>query len=189
MAEAPSTSNIFGLGSLGQHVRVRRYGVRHALHVYDHHAILSNVEGTRCIHFTSLHWWEPLAVQETDVGVFLHGTDRGDVEVVWQSTDFAPIQVVERARSQIGRHGYQFFGDNCEAFTNWCVTGKATSEQVQLLSTSLHALHQRMATSISNRLQRMSARAIALYPSSRQRDTDPPAATGKLLKQRNIFQL
>jgi hypothetical protein len=173
---AAAPESFVGVGSLGQHLRVKRYGVGRSFHLYDHHAIISNVEGTRCVQFTSLNWWAPLKVQETDIDIFLWGAKREDVEVVWQSTNYAPMQIVERARSQLGHRGYQFFGDNCEAFANWCVTGRATSDQALKLSESLRSLHARLATDVSKRLQLLSARAIALYPSSRKRTAAPAAA-------------
>ena len=39
--------------------------------------------------------------------------------------------VVARARSMIGRSGYDLFSNNCEHFATWCVVGAHSSAQVE----------------------------------------------------------
>lgn len=40
-------------------------------------------------------------------------------------------QTVQMARSQLGKSGYDLFGNNCEHFARWCKTGEFKSEQVE----------------------------------------------------------
>ncbi|CAH1244078.1 HRASLS2 [Branchiostoma lanceolatum] len=40
------------------------------------------------------------------------------------------LKIVERARSQLGKSGYNLFFNNCEHFATWCRYGKGTSKQV-----------------------------------------------------------
>ncbi len=43
---------------------------------------------------------------------------------------FTTRTVVRRAKSKIGTHDYNLFGNNCEHFAIWCKTGIALSEQI-----------------------------------------------------------
>ncbi len=65
---------------------------------------------------------------------------------------FDRTKVVKRARSRLGEDSYNLIRNNCEHFTTWCESGKASSKQVQkaaintvltsasLLQSSLNAL-------------------------------------------------
>jgi hypothetical protein len=40
------------------------------------------------------------------------------------------LKVIERAKSQLGKHGYDLNDPNCEQFATWCATGKSVSDHV-----------------------------------------------------------
>ena len=46
---------------------------------------------------------------------------------------FSPPEVIARAKSRLGEKQYNLRDDNCEHFTEWCVTGKARSYQIEAL--------------------------------------------------------
>jgi hypothetical protein len=41
--------------------------------------------------------------------------------------------IVRRARSRLGEHGYDVLKNNCEHFCSWCQVGESRSTQVDLL--------------------------------------------------------
>jgi Lecithin retinol acyltransferase len=42
---------------------------------------------------------------------------------------FSYPEVIERAKSQLGRHGYDPNDRSCERFARWCATGESDSDQ------------------------------------------------------------
>jgi hypothetical protein len=46
---------------------------------------------------------------------------------------FSYAEVIERAMSRVGEHGYNLFTWNCEHFATWCVTDHAGSRQAAKL--------------------------------------------------------
>ena len=46
---------------------------------------------------------------------------------------YSPKETIERARSQIGKHGYNLVFNNCEHFALWCKTGIHESKQIDQL--------------------------------------------------------
>lgn len=42
-------------------------------------------------------------------------------------------RLIKRARSQIGRAGYNLAFNNCEHFAVWCKTGRSDSSQTEIL--------------------------------------------------------
>ena len=108
----------------GDHIKVR-FGV------LEHHGI--HVGGGAVIHFSGI-------AQGKDAATIRHGTLEkfagaagvGAIEVVSYAECLAPEQVIERARSQLGRCGYHVFRNNCEQFARWCKTGHFVSDQVEV---------------------------------------------------------
>ena len=44
---------------------------------------------------------------------------------------YSPQEVVERARSRVGERNYRLLTNNCEHFSNWCVSGLSRSAQTE----------------------------------------------------------
>jgi Lecithin retinol acyltransferase len=42
---------------------------------------------------------------------------------------FSYTEVIERAKSKLGKHGYDLNDPNCEHFATWCATGESFSSQ------------------------------------------------------------
>jgi hypothetical protein len=104
----------------GRHLRVWRGG-------YWHHAI--DIGSGRVVHFTGITKSKATAtVREDAYEAFWKG---GAVEVVEYARAFDPDVVVQRARGRLGQSGYDAFGNNCEHFARWCMTGEHRSDQVE----------------------------------------------------------
>jgi hypothetical protein len=43
---------------------------------------------------------------------------------------FSYLEVIERAKSQLGKHGHDLNDPNCEHFATWCATGESGSGEV-----------------------------------------------------------
>ena len=92
-----------------------------------HHAIC--VGGGWVIHYTGLTKNKATATIRKDS--FERFRSGGRVEVVRYARAFPPSEVVRRALSRLGENGYDMFGNNCEHFARWCVTGERRSDQIQ----------------------------------------------------------
>ncbi len=104
----------------GRHLQVWRGG-------YWHHAI--DIGSGRVVHFTGLTKDKASAtIREEAFDVFRNG---GKVEIVEYARAFRSDVVVQRARSRLGQSGYDAFGNNCEHFARWCMTGEHRSGQVE----------------------------------------------------------
>jgi hypothetical protein len=108
--------------TFGLHLRVQRAG-------YWHHAVY--VGDGRVIHFSGL-------TKDKATATIRHGTlqdfaARGDVEIVRYARAFPAEVVVQRAVSRLGQSGYDVFGNNCEHFARWCLTGEHRSWQAERL--------------------------------------------------------
>jgi hypothetical protein len=106
--------------TLGLHLRVHRGG-------YWHHAVY--IGQGWVIHFSGL-------TKDKSTATIRYGTVQefaagGEVEVVRYARAFAAEVVVERAVSQLGQSGYSLFGNNCEHFARWCLTGEHRSWQAE----------------------------------------------------------
>jgi hypothetical protein len=92
---------------------------------YWHHAI--HVGGGVVIHYTGLTKDKNTATIRLDhfetfkAGCLVH--------IVQYARSFPPSTIVQRARSRLAENGYNLFGNNCEHFARWCVTGQNVSEQ------------------------------------------------------------
>ena len=50
---------------------------------------------------------------------------------------YSAKETVERAKSRLGKKGYDIFENNCEHFAYWCKTGVKSSKQVEALKQAL----------------------------------------------------
>ncbi len=102
----------------GAHVRVSRG-------FYSHHGI--HIGSGVVIHYTGLTKDKATATIRTDwLETFRAG---GEIQVVGYAMAFAPAEIVRRAKNRLGENGYDLFGNNCEHFARWCVTGQSLSAQ------------------------------------------------------------
>ena len=104
----------------GQHLCVSRG-------VYTHHGLGDGRGGV-------IHYSEPTdgpakgRVRRTSLDQFARG---GDIKThAYQSRRFSSDEAVKRAKSCIGKGGYSIWGNNCEHFVSWCITGDHDSKQV-----------------------------------------------------------
>ena len=104
----------------GQHLYVSRG-------LYTHHGLGDGRGGV-------IHYSEPTdgpakgRVRRTSLDHFARG---GDIKTrAYQSRRFSPDEAVKRAESCIGKDGYSLWGNNCEHFVSWCITGDHDSNQV-----------------------------------------------------------
>lgn len=119
----------------GDHIRVKRQ-------LYYHHGIY--VSDTEVIHFSGRNSdgildWENCEIIVTTLLEFLNG---GRLEVRrYLKCEKCKINdeeyIVQKAKSYIGKKGYNLFTNNCEHFANYCTMDKRVSEQVDKL-VSLH---------------------------------------------------
>ena len=119
----------------GDHIRVKRQ-------LYYHHGIY--VSDTEVIHFSGRNSdgildWENCEIIVTTLSEFLNG---GRLEVRrYLKCEKCKINdedyIVQKAKSYIGKKGYNLFTNNCEHFANYCTMDKRVSEQVDKL-VSLH---------------------------------------------------
>jgi len=94
---------------------------------YTHHGIY--VGDGRVVHYAGLaNGLESGPVEEVSLEEFANG------ERVFASAhsarSFSAAEIVARARSRLGENLYNLFRNNCEHFSQWCVTGRKRSRQV-----------------------------------------------------------
>ena len=121
-------------------LRKAQYGdvIRVSHTFYYHYGIY--VGNGRVIHYTDANGGDfKGTVQETSLESFLNGEDSYSV-CEFDPENYphinSPEETVERARSQLGKGGYNFFTNNCEHFAVWCKTGQYESSQVSAYSPS-----------------------------------------------------
>ena len=94
---------------------------------HSHHGI--DVGEDRVIHRSSPDGRKcNSSIRETSLEEFLDG---GILRVCPYSRRLSPDEAVSRARSMLGRSGYDLMFDNCEHFATWCVVGEHASAQVE----------------------------------------------------------
>lgn len=105
----------------GDHIFVRRY-----VNLYKHHGVDLG-EGV-VVHFAG----EPFRKSDATISITtIDGFRRGGrVEIERYANTIDPEETVARALSMVGIKGYSLFGNNCEHFARWCVTGTSGSRQV-----------------------------------------------------------
>ncbi|PWJ44507.1 lecithin retinol acyltransferase family protein [Sediminitomix flava] len=95
---------------------------------YTHHGI--GVGDGKVIHYAGyLGDWEAGPVSVVSLEEFSEG-----MEIYIRDDDartYDPMEAVKRAFSRIGEDGYSLWGNNCEHFVEWCISGKHESTQVQ----------------------------------------------------------
>ena len=126
----------------GQHLYVSR-------DLYTHHGLGDGRGGV-------IHYSEPTdgpakgRVRRTSLDQFARG---GDIKIhAYQSRRFSSDEAVKRAESRIGKDGYSLWGNNCEHFVSWCITGDHSSKQVNRVATA--------ATILSTQGARVGATAV-----------------------------
>ena len=120
----------------GDHIRVRSKRI-----VYFHHGVF--ISPDEVIHFTTDENagaldWSKARVIKTSLEEFLAG---GTVEVkVYDKAERAKLypvdDIVEYARDCLGETGYNPIFENCEHFSEECVTGEHRSKQVERVGTA-----------------------------------------------------
>ena len=60
------------------------------------------------------------------------------------STFYGPRETVQRARSKIGKGGYNLFTHNCEHFAIWCKTGLNESTQLSIEGIAVRFLRSKL---------------------------------------------
>jgi hypothetical protein len=107
--------------ALGAHLETPRLG-------YRHHGVY--IGGGRVVHYAGFSSrWRAGPIEEVPLSSFALGHP---VRVVDHADrTYLPREVVARARSRVGERNYRLLSNNCEHFSNWCVSGLSLSAQVE----------------------------------------------------------
>ena len=62
------------------------------------------------------------------------------------STFYGPRETVQRARTKIGKGGYNLFTHNCEHFAIWCKTGLTESTQLSIEGIAVRLLRSKLGS-------------------------------------------
>lgn len=116
---------------IGDHLWVKRT-------LYTHHGIY--IGKKKVVHYSGLSdGLQSGPVAETTLIKFSGG------EVVYKRSYknpiYKPSEVVERVRSRLGEQLYNVHSNNCEHFCCWAITGKHSSEQVEIVETFVGAIY------------------------------------------------
>lgn len=104
----------------GDHLITERLG-------YTHHGIY--LGNDKVIHYSGLAaGLRAGPVEITDLADFSQG--KRTYVKQHHSRIFSHRQTIKRARSRLSEDKYNLLSNNCEHFINWCIYGKAKSEQV-----------------------------------------------------------
>jgi hypothetical protein len=105
----------------GAHIVTPRRGfVHHGLYVGD----------GRVIHYSGLgHRLRRGPVEEVSLTTFARG--RGYAVQPRTTVRFDASAAIARARSRLGEDSYQLLSNNCEHFTEWCLSGVSRSLQIE----------------------------------------------------------
>jgi hypothetical protein len=96
--------------------------------LYAHHGIY--VGNGRVVHYAGLcNGWESGPVEEVSLEQFANG--ERVFASAHSSRSFSDAEIVARARSRLGERMYDILQNNCEHFSQWCVTGRRRSWQVR----------------------------------------------------------
>jgi len=110
--------------AIGAHLVTPRRG-------YTHHGIY--VGANRVVHYAG--WSRAMLsarpVEEVSLEEFAGA--HGVTALPHSPANFAPTEVVARARSRLGENCYRLTTNNCEHFCHWCRSGQARSDQVERL--------------------------------------------------------
>lgn len=95
--------------------------------VYTHHGV--DMGGGCAIHFAAADGTKAGAVIGwTTVKDFAGGDT---LHIRAYGTRFDADETTRRARSMLGKSGYDLFSNNCEHFVTWCIAGEHSSAQVE----------------------------------------------------------
>jgi Lecithin retinol acyltransferase len=110
-----------GEPALGAHLETSRVG-------YRHHGVY--IGNGRVVHYAGLgHRWQAGPIEEVPLSSFAVGHA---IRVISHpGCTYSPQEVVERARSRVGERNYRLLTNNCEHFSNWCVSGLSRSTQTE----------------------------------------------------------
>ncbi|MEH0155337.1 lecithin retinol acyltransferase family protein [Limibacter armeniacum] len=104
----------------GQHIFVDKG-------IYTHHGI--GLDDHRVIHYAGFsEAWEIGPVEIIAINEFARGAEIKIKQ--YGKRKFSPTEAVERAFSRLGENGYTLWGNNCEHFVEWAITGEQSSGQV-----------------------------------------------------------
>lgn len=105
---------------LGAHLVTPRRG-------YVHHGIYAG--NGRVIHYGgSSRMFRRRPVEEVSLDEFARG--RGLSVKISVAPKFSGAAIVSRARSRLGEDRYRLLSNNCEHFSEWCISGTSRSTQV-----------------------------------------------------------
>lgn len=115
---------------LGAHIYVWRLG-------YKHHGIY--VGRQEVVHYSGFSRFldRDGRVEKVSLEAFCRQKKPHLVRYDAAETIFSPEEVVQRALSCLGANDYDLLTNNCEHFANWCVTGRARSQQVTVAATTI----------------------------------------------------
>lgn len=106
--------------TVGDHLVTKRLG-------YTHHGIYLGRD--KVIHYSGLaNGLRAGPVEITSLDHFSQG--KPTYVQSYDNRVFCHKQTVKRARSRLTEDKYNLLTNNCEHFINWCIYGKARSEQV-----------------------------------------------------------
>eukprot|EP00798_Chlamydomonas_sp_ICE-L_P002120 gene2120-biopygen12164 len=88
----------------------------------------SSAADIKVIHYAGSEPHGKRLISETTLAEFL--AVGSSARVVNARCRFSPLEVVKRARSQLGRADYNVLGRNCQHFGSWCYEGAAFSREV-----------------------------------------------------------
>eukprot|EP00798_Chlamydomonas_sp_ICE-L_P008921 gene8921-biopygen2822 len=88
----------------------------------------SSAADIKVIHYAGSEPHGKRSISETTLAEFL--VVGSSARVVNARCRFSPLEVVKRARSQLGRADYNVLGRNCQHFGSWCYEGAAFSREV-----------------------------------------------------------
>eukprot|EP00798_Chlamydomonas_sp_ICE-L_P008669 gene8669-biopygen15572 len=88
----------------------------------------SSAADIKVIHYAGSETHGKRLISETTLAEFL--VVGSSARVVNARCRFSPLEVVKRARSQLGRADYNVLGMNCQHFGSWCYEGAAFSREV-----------------------------------------------------------
>jgi hypothetical protein len=132
--------------------------------LYDHHGIYVG-EG-RVVHYAGLcSAWESGPVEEVTLEQFASGER---VFASAHSSRFSNAEIVARARSRLGENLYDVLRNNCEHFSQWCVTGRRRSWQVWKWA----SLPSRLRRACSDALDLVTLAARVVYADLAQKTCD-----------------
>lgn len=107
--------------------------------VYAHYGVYAETpDGGHVIHYTGENEHSDFkgVVRETSFEEFLAGDKNYSIRKFDKDkypNVYSGEETVKRARSQIGRAGYNLAFNNCEHFAVWCKTGRSDSSQTEIL--------------------------------------------------------